>query len=184
MFRMKFCSLCAGRVALTIPQGDNRPRYVCQHCSHIHYQNPKIVAGCLVESEGHILLCRRAIEPRLGLWTLPAGFLENEETVEEGAKRETLEETRACVNVRGLLALYSIPHISQIYMIYRADLLKPEFGPTLESSEVAFFSEQEIPWPQVAFAVIERLLTDYFAIRHQPEFGLLSGVIDKRVARD
>ena len=180
---MKFCSLCAGLLALAIPHGDNRLRYICQQCGYIHYQNPKIVAGCLIEAEGRILLCRRAIEPRLGLWTLPAGFLENEETVEEGAKRETLEETRARVNVRSLLAMYSIPHISQVYMIFRADLLTPEFGPTLESSEVAFFSEQEIPWPEVAFAVIERLLSDYFAVRHQTEFGLLSGVIEKRVAR-
>ena len=127
---IKFCSACGSdRVELRVPDGDTLPRYVCASCGAIHYQNPKVVVGCLPEWEEQVLLCRRAIEPRHGLWTLPAGFLENGETVVAGAVRETLEEANARVVVGDLYTMISLPQISQIYMMFRARLVDLDFGP-------------------------------------------------------
>ena len=120
---MKFCSQCSAPVALRIPDGDALPRHVCTACGTIHYQNPKMVVGCIPEWEDKVLLCRRAIEPRRGMWTVPAGFMENGETTFQGAIRETLEEANARVEVDSLYALYNIPHISQVYLLFRARLL-------------------------------------------------------------
>jgi ADP-ribose pyrophosphatase YjhB (NUDIX family) len=120
---VKFCSTCGASVSLRIPEGDNRERFVCTSCQTIHYQNPKIVAGTIPEWDGQILLCRRAIEPRYGLWTLPAGFMENGETTEQAAMRETWEEAGARIEILGLYSIFSIPHISQVYMLFRGELV-------------------------------------------------------------
>ncbi len=159
---MNYCSQCGQPVEYRIPEGDNLPRHICTACNTIHYQNPKIVAGCIPEWEGKILLCRRAIEPRHGLWTLPAGFMENRESTEQAAQRETWEEARARVDIESLYAVFSIPHISQVYMLFRGPLTGPDFAAGPESLEVALFSEEEIPWQSLAFPVIEKTLRRYF----------------------
>jgi len=155
---MNFCSHCGQPVTLRIPVGDTLPRHVCDACGTIHYQNPKIVTGCIPEWEDRLLLCRRAIEPRRGLWTLPAGFMENGETTAEGAARETLEEALARVEIDRLYALFNIPHINQVYLMFRARLLDLEFAPGPESLEVALFREDEIPWQELAFPVVQETL--------------------------
>ena len=143
---MKFCSHCgASPLVFRVPEGDTLPRFVCAACGEIHYQNPKIVVGCLPEWEGRVLLCKRAIEPRHGLWTLPAGFLENGETVVAGAERETLEEARARVDIGELYTLISLPQINQVYMVFRARLKDLDFGPGPESLEVRLFDETRNP---------------------------------------
>ncbi len=130
---IKFCPACGHSTATRIPAGDNRPRAVCESCGLIHYLNPKMVVGCLPVWEDRILICRRAIEPRHGKWTLPAGFMENNETAPEGAAREAMEEANAKVEIEDLYTLYSIPHISQVYMMFRARLLDPNVRPGDES---------------------------------------------------
>jgi ADP-ribose pyrophosphatase YjhB (NUDIX family) len=170
---MKFCSQCASPVAVRIPDGDTLERHVCDACGQIHYQNPKIIAGCIPHWQGQILLCRRAIEPRHGLWTIPAGFMENGETIEQAAMRETYEEACARVEISGLYAIFNIPHVSQVYMIFRAELLDGEFSPGIESLETALFSEKEIPWSDMAFPVVVQSLQRFFADRpgdHFPPF--------------
>src|SRR4249920_3152623 len=148
---MNFCSSCGQPVTLIVPEGDHLPRYVCVSCTTIHYQNPRLIVGCVPEYEGKILLCRRAIEPRLGLWTLPAGFMENGETLAAGAMRETLEEANARVDVGELYTVISLPTISQVYMMFRSRLIDRDFGPGPESLEVRLFREDEIPWEKIAF---------------------------------
>ena len=150
------------RVVEKIPRGDDRSRYVCEACATIHYQNPKIVAGCIPEWNGRLLLCRRAIEPRLGLWTLPAGFMENLETTEQAAARETWEEARARVVDMSLYGVFSIPHISQVYMMFRARLQAEEYAPGPESLDVRLFEEHEIPWDELAFPVVRLTLEKYY----------------------
>ncbi len=176
---MKFCSECGNAVEVGIPQGDNRPRHVCSSCGTIHYQNPKIVVGCIPVWDDRVLLCRRAIEPRYGFWTVPAGFMENGETSQQGAARETLEEASARVAIEGLYTLFNLPHINQIYLLYRSRLLDLDFGAGDESLEVALFREDEIPWEQMAFPVITESLKLYFADRAQGEFPLRGGTIER-----
>jgi len=158
---MIFCSNCGARLTVKIPAGDDRHRHVCEACATIHYQNPKIVAGCIPEWKGRLLLCRRAIEPRYGLWTLPAGFMENGETTEQAAARETWEEARARVGKLELYGVFSIPHISQVYLMFRASLEEEKFEPGPESLEVRLFGEHEIPWDQLAFPVVNLTLSKY-----------------------
>lgn len=161
---MIYCSQCGAEVAERVPEGDDRPRFVCDTCQTIHYQNPKIVAGCIPVFEDRILLCRRAIEPRYGLWTLPAGFMENGESTEQAAARETREE--ACAHVTGLslYGVFSIPHINQVYMMFRGVLPAEEFAAGPESLDVRLFEHHEIPWDELAFPVVkltlERFLDD------------------------
>ena len=162
---MKFCSNCGESVVRRIPEGDNRERFVCDNCHTIHYQNPNIVAGCIPEWEGRILLCKRAIEPRYGLWTLPAGFMENGETTEQAAMRETFEEAGAQIEITDLYALFSIPHISQVYMLYHGILVNGEYEPGSESLECRLFDEQDIPWDKLAFPVVRETLQRYFEDR-------------------
>lgn len=162
---MKFCSQCGGPVSLRVPEGDNRLRHVCSVCRTIHYQNPLIVAGCIPVWEDRILLCRRAIEPRHGLWTLPAGFMEKGETTAQAAQRETLEEACARVSVEALYTVFNLPHIDQVYMIFRAQLCDLDFAPGAESLEVALFGEADIPWDELAFPVMRETLRLYFADR-------------------
>lgn len=169
---MNYCSHCGSAVELKIPSGDNLPRYVCVRCGQIHYQNPKIVTGCIPEWENKILLCKRAIEPRRGLWTLPAGFMENKETTSEAAVRETWEEANARVQTIGLYALFNIPHISQVYIIFRAQLLEAQYGPGAESLEVELFEQHEIPWDHIAFPVIRETLVRYFKDRSAGRFDV------------
>ncbi|ABE59988.1 MULTISPECIES: NUDIX hydrolase [Chromohalobacter] len=168
---MNFCSHCGHSVRFAIPEGDDRGRFLCDACGTVHYQNPRIVAGTLPVSDGRVLLCRRAIAPRLGYWTLPAGFMENGETTSEAAARETREEACAEVDLRGLYTMISLPHIDQVYMIFRGDL-RGDYAPGPESLEVALFSEAEIPWHELAFPTIERTLRHYFDDRLNDDYPL------------
>jgi len=159
---VKYCSQCGHEVELKTPRGDSLPRHVCTDCGMIHYLNPKIVTGCIVTSEQKILLCRRAISPRYGLWTIPAGFMELGETVQDAAARETWEEAYADAVIDELFGVYNIPRVSQVYVIFRAHLKTPEFSPGEESLETELFSEQDIPWDELAFKVVRVALEQYF----------------------
>lgn len=151
---MKFCTECASPLGWSVPPGDDRPRHVCAACGLVLYENPKVVTGCIVEVAGEVLLCRRAIEPSSGRWTFPAGFLELGESQAEGAKRETLEESGARVEVLDPHAYLDVPHISQCYAVFRGRLLErsEDFGH--ESSEVAMFPLPDVPWGELAFPVV------------------------------
>jgi ADP-ribose pyrophosphatase YjhB (NUDIX family) len=151
----------AGPTVRTIPPGDDRERLTCPDCGFIAYENPKMVAGSVVSVDGKIMLCRRAIEPRKGYWTLPAGFLELHETPVEGAKREAWEEARARIAIDALLAVYSVPRISQVQLIYRATLAEPGFEAGPESLEVALFDWTDIPWTELAFPSVKWALDEY-----------------------
>jgi len=177
---MKFCSNCANPVSQQIPKGDNRLRYICTHCSTIHYQNPLVIVGILPEYNDKILLCKRAIEPQLGRWTLPAGFLENDESTLEGALRECFEEAKAKVIDATLYALYDIPYINQVYVFYRAQLATNDFGPSPESSEVALFNEEDIPWNQLAFPVVGAVLKRFLVDRRKNRFDVIQDVISRK----
>ena len=162
---------------MQVPTGDNRPRHVCTVCAAVHYQNPKIVVGAIPEWQDQILLCRRAIEPRYGFWTLPAGFLERGETTLAGAARETLEEANARIEIGHLYSLFNLPHIDQVYMLFRARLLDLDFGPGEESLEVRLFAETEIPWDELAFPVVRETLNLFFSDRADGRSGLRLGDI-------
>ncbi|MDR5897944.1 NUDIX hydrolase [Halomonas vilamensis] len=173
---MNFCSECGEKVRFAVPQGDDRPRYLCDACGVVHYQNPRIVAGTLPVSGSQVLLCRRAIAPRKGYWTLPAGYMENAETTQQAAARETREEACAEVRLANLYTLIDLPHINQVYMIFRADLVGGfDAGP--ESQEVALFEEHEIPWDALAFPTIEATLRHFYADRPSGQFPLHSGTV-------
>ena len=174
---MNFCSQCGTQVVVTIPSGDTHPRHVCPACGTVHYQNPKMIVGTIPEWEDKVLLCRRAIEPKHGLWTLPAGFMENGETTAQGAARETLEEANARVEISSLYTLYNLPHINQVYLMFRARLLDLDFGPGMESLEVELFEEKDIPWDQLAFRTVEATLRAYFHDRSEGTFGFHMGDI-------
>jgi len=182
---VNFCSNCGASVVRRIPEGDTRERFVCDACQTIHYQNPNIVAGCIPEWEGRILLCKRAIEPRYGLWTLPAGFMENGESAEQAALRETQEEACAVIEIADLYGIFSIPHISQVYLFYRGELLNGEYAPGAESLECRLFDEQDIPWDKLAFPVVKETLKRYFADRKRGNgFPLQRGDIIKHPGRN
>ncbi len=163
---MNFCSHCGSRLTFATPPGDDRNRYVCAGCGAIHYQNPRVVVGCIVEHEDRILLCRRAIDPCYGKWTLPAGYLENGETVGSGAERETHEETGARIEALIPYRLFNICHINQIYLMFRARLADAKFQPGKESLEAGLFAETAIPWKEIAFRVISETLHCYFRDRN------------------
>jgi ADP-ribose pyrophosphatase YjhB (NUDIX family) len=174
---MKFCSNCGGPVVSRIPDADDRERFVCDRCQTVHYRNPKMVVGTVPQCEGKILLCRRAIAPQRGLWTLPAGYLEMGETVSEGARRETLEEAEA--DIRGLIpfGLYNLSFVGQVYFMLIGDLAGPKFSAGSESLEVDLFTEADIPWDELAFRVIAQTLRDYFSDRQAGLFGFHMGDI-------
>jgi ADP-ribose pyrophosphatase YjhB (NUDIX family) len=159
---MKYCSNCGEKVIFEVPEQDNRPRYVCSACGTVHYQNPRVVVGTVPIWKDQVLLCRRNIEPRKGFWTLPAGFLENGETVYDGAFRETVEETGTSVSDLVPYLMIDILHVHQIYLMFRARLTTMDFHPTDESSEILLFREEDIPWGKIAFKVIEKTLHSYF----------------------
>ena len=177
---MKYCTACGGAVGLRVPEGDSRERHVCLSCGLVHYQNPKIVTGCIPVWGERVLLCRRAIAPGRGAWTLPAGFMENGETSWQGAVRETLEEARARVAVDGPYTAFNLPHIDQVYLFFRAHLLDPDFAPGEESLEVALFGEAEIPWGALAFPVVTETLRFYFADRAAGVFRFRMGDITRQ----
>lgn len=176
---IEFCNVCGHRVTVAIPAGDNRERHICVNCGEIQYQNPKIVTGCIPVADERILLCKRAIEPRKGYWTVPAGFMENGETVLEGAVRETMEEACAPVTNLQLFGVFNLPRISQVYMMYLGDLVTPDgFGVGDESLAVDLFREEDIPWNNLAFRIVEEALRRYYRERQAGEFTV--GVSDLR----
>lgn len=168
---MKFCPTCSAPVVKRAPPGDSVPRDLCDACGSIHYQNPKLVVGCVPEWGGRILLCRRAIEPRYGYWTLPAGYMENSETTGQGAVRETLEEAGARVELMAPFSMISVPYVNQVHLFFRARLLDLEFKPGEESLEVALFEEAHMPWKDVAFRTVGLTLKHWFADRARSSFG-------------
>ena len=177
---MNFCSHCGNTLVVRIPEGDHLPRHICGSCGTVHYQNPKMVVGCIPEWEDKILLCRRAIEPRYGLWTLPAGFMENGETTLEGAARETWEEAGARIEMGSLYTLFNLPHINQVYLMFRARLLDLNYQSGIESLETKLFTEAEIPWDEIAFRTVRATLELYFKDRQRGEFEFHFGDIRTR----
>jgi len=175
---VNFCSACGAPVQFCVPPGDSLPRHVCARCNAIHYSNPKIVVGTLPMWEDQVLLCKRAIEPRLGKWTLPAGFMENNETITAAAQRETVEEAGAHIDLGEIYTLISVPHISQVHIIYRAQMLDLDFAPGEETLEIALFREHEIPWDEIAFRTIAMTLRHYFADRRNGSFRFHAGEIE------
>ena len=161
---MKFCHQCAAPLVFRVPEGDDKPRFCCPNCDSIFYQNPKNVVGTLPVYDNKVLLCKRAIQPRIGKWTLPAGFMENGESSLAGALRETEEEAGASVLVQddSLYTLFNLPTINQVYMFFRAELVSLDFSPGAESEDVALFSAEEIPWDEIAFPVVKSTLEYYF----------------------
>ena len=174
---MNFCCYCGNQLHLSVPDGDDRARYVCRSCGRIHYQNPKIVVGCIAEWDNKILLCKRSIEPRYGKWTIPAGFLESGETVVEGARREAHEEALARVDNLVPFTLYNITFVDQVYLIFRSNLLAGEFGVGSESLDAALYCEQDVPWDELAFTVVRETLQHYFADRSAGIFTFHMGDI-------
>ena len=171
--KINFCSTCGASATIRIPEGDSLPRAVCDSCGFIHYQNPKLVVGTLPVWENKILLCRRAIEPRYGFWTLPAGFMENNETMVEAAMRETREEACANVETGRLYTLISVPHINQIHAIFEARLLDLNFAAGVETLETRLFSADEIPWKDIAFRTIALTLRHFLTDRANGQFSFL-----------
>jgi ADP-ribose pyrophosphatase YjhB (NUDIX family) len=162
---LNFCSNCGSPVVLKVPPGDHLPRFVCTNCGMIHYKNPLLVLGCVPQWEDKILLCKRAIEPRLGFWTVPAGFMENGETLQNAAARECYEEALAKVEIGSLLAVVSVTHAAQVHVMFRAQLLAPEFAAGPESLEVGLYTEAEIPWENLAFPSGEFTLRKFYSDR-------------------
>ena len=168
---IKFCTHCGGAVSFEIPAGDALPRHVCSRCGHVHYENPRLVVGCVATWEDRILLCRRAIEPRRGFWTVPAGFMENGETTAEAACRETHEEAGARIIVDAPFAMVSIAHINQVHLFYRGRLATPEHAAGDESIEVALLQADDIPWGKIAFPSVTHCLEHYLKDSAQGSFG-------------
>ena len=168
---MKYCSNCGNsKLEFSIPEGDHVKRYICSDCKTIHYTNPNMVVGALCIKGDKILMAKRNIQPRKGLWTLPAGFMENAETLQQGAIRETFEETGSHAKVIQPYTLFSLPHINQVHMFFLAELLDENFGPTTESQLVELHGEDEILWDQIAFPTVEKTLRYYFADKKENKF--------------
>ena len=174
---MKYCSNCGLHVKRSIPPGDDRPRFVCEACSTVYYENPKVVVGAIPEWEGKILLCRRAIEPCHGKWTLPAGYLENGETLSEGAKREALEEANARIKQLTPYTLFNLTFVNQVYFIFRSILTDLDYMPGHESLEVRLFKEEEMPWDKLAFSAVRESLMLFFKDRAAGAFRFHMGDI-------
>lgn len=160
---MKFCNVCGSPVQHVVPERDHKLRYVCTSCGTIHYDNPRMIVGCLPRWEDKVLLCKRSNEPKSGFWTLPAGFMENEEALEAGAVRETREEAHADVEIVRLFSVYSVPIVSQVYLFFLADLKSLGFRPGTETEATALFSKSEIPWQEIAFSSVRFTLEHFFA---------------------
>jgi ADP-ribose pyrophosphatase YjhB (NUDIX family) len=169
---MNFCNLCGLSLSLKVPEGDDRQRHICESCGHIHYQNPRIIVCTIPCYEDKVLLCKRAIEPRYGLWTVPGGFMENAETTQEGALRETWEEAHATVKLLDIYSLYNLPHINQVHLFFRASLLNLDFSAGIESLEVELFRQEEIPWDEIAFPPVSDTLKNYFIDKETDNFPM------------
>lgn len=183
MTEFGFCRACGSAVEQLIPDDDNRLRDVCTVCAHIHYENPKVIVGCLLHWEEKILLCKRAIEPRYGYWTLPAGFMENKETTQVGAAREAYEEARAeCDDLR-LFAIYNLPRISQVYVMYVGKLRNGFARASAETLEVQLVPEKDIPWDELAFPVVTETLHRYFELDGSEQWPVLSADIINRAGQ-
>jgi ADP-ribose pyrophosphatase YjhB (NUDIX family) len=170
--RIQHCPACGGAVAYRIPPDDNRERATCTACATIHYENPLNVVGTVPAWGDQVLLCRRNIEPRFGLWTLPAGFMELGETTAEGAARETDEEAGARIELLGLFSVLNVVRVGQVHLFYRARLLDTRFDPGPETIEAQLFHEHEIPWDQLAFRTVRETLRCYFDDHRRGQFGL------------
>ena len=171
---IKYCPICGSTVTHEIPEGDDRLRHVCRSCGNVQYENPKLVVGCIPEWEERILLCRRDIEPRKGKWTLPAGFMENNETAAAGAARETWEEARVKVRILAPYRVYDLPFVNQVYFMFRAQMISSDFQTTPESSEIKLMHEENVPWDDIAFPVIRETLKSYFQDRKRGTFEFLN----------
>jgi ADP-ribose pyrophosphatase YjhB (NUDIX family) len=169
---MQFCSTCGHSISQRVPHGDSRLRACCDACGAIHYVNPRPVVGTIPVWGDQVLLCRRAIEPRHGKWTLPAGFMEVGETTADGAQRETMEEAGARIELGPLFSMIDVPHVEQVHIFYRARLLDLDFAPGEESLEVQLFDEATVPWPELAFRTVAATLRHYFADRARGSFGV------------
>lgn len=172
---MNYCSNCGKKVKFGDIPGEDRPRFYCAACGMIHYENPNMIVGCLPRWQDQVLLCKRAIEPRKDFWTLPAGFLENRERVEDGAVRETVEEANAEVEVVRLFAVYSLPHVGQIYLLFLAELQNLNFYAGAETAEVGLFKKEQIPWDTLAFRAIRFTLECYFDDEAHTQNGVYLG---------
>jgi ADP-ribose pyrophosphatase YjhB (NUDIX family) len=181
---MKFCPDCGQPVELRIPPGDNLPRAVCTACGTVHYENPRVVVGCVPEWQGRILLCRRAITPRRGFWTVPAGFMENGESLQTAAARETLEEAQARVQIGSLLAIVHVLHAAQVHVVFRARLLDGEFGVGAESLESGLYEESAIPWEDIAFPSITFALRSFFEDRAAAQERVHFNDIDRPLRKE
>lgn len=163
----QFCPACAGAIEYRVPEQDERPRAICSQCGMVHYQNPRIVVGAVAFWQERVLLCRRAIAPRIGYWALPAGYLELGESTEAGALREAWEEAQAELNLRQLLAVYNLVHINQVQILYLAELKQPNIYPGPESQQVGLFSLSEIPWQELAFPTVQHALRHAWQMRKE-----------------
>ena len=169
---IKHCKTCGGVAVYGVPAGDNRERATCTVCHAIHYENPLNVVGTVPVWGDQVLLCRRNIEPRYGLWTLPAGFMELGETIAEGALRETIEEAGAHIELQALYTVFNVVRVGQVHLFYRARLLDTEFAPGPESIEARLFREDEIPWDEIAFRTTRETLKRYFADNRRCQFDV------------
>lgn len=168
---IQYCNRCGSVVSFVVPRGDSLPRHVCSACGHIHYENPRLVVGCIADWADRLLLCRRAIEPRHGFWTLPAGFMENGETTAQAAARETHEEAMATVVIEAPFALVNIARINQVHLFYRGKLADGSHGAGEESLETALVTPDEIPWNDLAFTSVEIALRRYLDDQKRGNFG-------------
>ena len=172
---IKHCRECGAAVTYRLPDdGDTRARAICPACGTIHYENPLMVVGTVPVLGERVLLCKRNIEPRLGKWTLPAGFMELGETAEQGAARETDEEAGALIEMGPLFSLLSVPQVGQVHIFYRATVLSDQFDPGHETQEARLFAEEDIPWDEIAFRTVKRTLECFFADRRAGHFGMHS----------
>ena len=175
--RIKHCSRCGAAVDYRVPPDDNRERAICPACAKVHYENPINVVGTVPVWGEQVLLCKRAIEPRYGLWTLPAGFMELGETVEAGALRETVEEAGANIELQDLLTILSVVRVGQVHLFWRARMVDTALDPGTETLEARLFLEHEIPWDEIAFRTVRETLQHYFECRRAGRFGLRCGSI-------
>lgn len=170
--RIRYCRVCGGSTEYRIPVADNRDRAVCASCGEVHYENPLNVVGTVPVWDDQVLLCRRNIEPRYGLWTLPAGFMELGETTAEGAVRETVEEAGARIELQDLFSMVNVVRVGQLHLFYRARLLDTQFDPGPETIEARLFDESAIPWDELAFRTVRLTLERFFADRRAGRFGV------------
>jgi len=169
---IKHCRACGATASYVVPADDNRPRAVCSLCALVHYENPLNVVGTVPVWQDLVLLCRRNIEPRRGFWTLPAGFMELDETTAEGALRETVEEAGAHVELEGLFTVMNVARVGQVHLYYRARMLDTHLDPGPETIEARLFREDEIPWDELAFRTVRETLMLFFADRRRAQFGV------------